>query len=103
MIIVTLVNLPGSYLSTLYGISDILGYANDLSGSIFDVSIRDPDDFVRHLPHLGTGSDTPFPCGQGRHPARSGGGEGPEGFCRTGRDPRIRLRWSLLPLSRRSG
>ena len=40
MISVTLVNLPGTYLSALYGISDILGYANELSGDVFDVSIR---------------------------------------------------------------
>lgn len=60
MITVTLVNLPGSYLSALYGISDILGYANDLSGSIFDVSIRDPDDFVRHPPASGLAVIPPF-------------------------------------------
>ena len=60
MITVTLVNLPGSYLSALYGISDILGYANDLSGSIFDVSIRDPDNFVRHPPASGLAVIPPF-------------------------------------------
>ena len=43
MISVCIVHVPGAFLSAIYGIKDILEYANDSFGAQFDVSVMNPD------------------------------------------------------------
>lgn len=46
MISVCIVHVPGAFLSAIYGIKDILEYANDSFGAQFDVSVMNPDVFI---------------------------------------------------------
>ncbi len=46
MIRVAIISLPGAYLSAVWGISDILNYANDAYGRRFEAEIVDMDRFI---------------------------------------------------------
>jgi transcriptional regulator GlxA family with amidase domain len=67
------VNVRKSYLSAVYGIKEILEYANDSASRTFEVSILDTDEFCRAKAHYDLVLVPPF---------RAPGGIGPEALDR---------------------
>jgi transcriptional regulator GlxA family with amidase domain len=47
MLKISIINLPGAYLSVIYGIKDILEYANDNFHSTFEIKISSPDEIIQ--------------------------------------------------------